>query len=105
MNRPDRTVWVWVRSEGVVMIRAIMVSVGLIAAATSASTVCAEAQSQQSGDQVSPAHGTATSGVAAKSKSKKVWTNDDMGDVTGTISVVGTERPKTTPTASKISSL
>ncbi|HEX3118213.1 MAG TPA: hypothetical protein VHP80_03895 [Candidatus Acidoferrum sp.] len=83
------------------MIRAIVISFGLIAAGTLAGAVCAEAQSQQAGDQESAVHGSATS----KPKSKKVWTNEDMGDVTGTISVVGTERPKSAPTSSKISSL
>jgi hypothetical protein len=83
------------------MIRAIVISFGLIAAGMLASAVCAEAQSQQAGDQESAVHSSATS----KPKSKKVWTNEDMGDVTGTISVVGTERPKPAPTASKISSL
>jgi hypothetical protein len=87
------------------MIRVVAVSMGLIAAAMLASAVCAEAQSQQDTNQASPAHGAATSGAAAKEKNKKVWTNDNMGDVTGTISVVGTERPKPTPTASKISSM
>ena len=87
------------------MIRAIVVCVGLIAAGMFASAVGAEAQSQQGEGQASPVHASATSSAAAKPKSKKVWTNEDMGDVTGTISVVGTERPKTTPTASKISSL
>jgi hypothetical protein len=87
------------------MIRAIVVSVGLIAAGMLASAVGTEAQSQQSGDRESAAQSSATSSAAGKPKSKKVWTNDDMGDVTGTISVVGTERPKPTPTASKISSM
>jgi hypothetical protein len=87
------------------MIRAIVVSVGLIAAGMLANAVCAEAQGQQDTNQSSPAQGAPTSAAAAKPKVKKVWTNEDMGDVTGTISVVGTERPKTTPTASKISSL
>lgn len=83
------------------MIRAIVISFGLIAAGMLAGAVCAEAQSQQAGDQESAVHSSATS----KPKSKKVWTNEDMGDVTGTISVVGTERPKPAPTSSKISSL
>ncbi len=95
----------WVRSEGVVKIRAISVSVGLIAAGMFANAVCAGAQSQQDTNQAAAAHGATTSGAAAKSKPKKVWTNEDMGDVTGTISVVGTEQPKSTPTTSKISSL
>ena len=52
---------------------------------------CAEAQSQQGADQSSAADASG-SGAAAKPKPKKVWTNDDMGEVTGTISVVGTPR-------------
>lgn len=87
------------------MIRAIVVSVGLIAAGMLGSAVWTEAQSQQDTSQASPAHGATTSGAAPKPKAKKVWTNEDMGDVTGTISVVGTEQPKSTPTASKISSM
>lgn len=86
------------------MIRALVVSVGLVAAGMLAGAVCAEAQSQQDVDQASVAHGAATSGAAAKPKPKKVWTNDDMGDVTGTISVVGTVQQKPTTAPSKISS-
>lgn len=44
--------------------------------------------------------------TATKPKAKKVWTNDDMRDVTGTISVVGTPTPQrpARPQASSISS-
>lgn len=87
------------------MIRAIVFSVGLIAAGMSASSVCAGGRSQQDSSHASASQGAATSATAAKPKAKKVWTNEDMGDVTGTISVVGTERPQPTSTASKISSL
>jgi hypothetical protein len=97
------------------MLRALVVSVGFMVAGTLVGAVCAEAQSQQDADQASAPHGAtssgatssgaAGSGAAAKPKSKKVWTNEDMGDVTGTISVVGTEQPRATTTRSKISSL
>jgi hypothetical protein len=94
------------------MIRALVVSVGWLVAGTLAGAACAEAQSQQDVDQASAAHGTSSSGTAGssaagKAKPKKVWTNDDMGDVTGTISVVGPPpAPQTRTIApSKISSL
>jgi hypothetical protein len=72
------------------MIRALIVAVGLWAAGELVCAAGAEAQSQQGSDQTSPATGSA----AAKPKPKKVWTNEDMGDVTGTISVVGTPTPQ-----------
>lgn len=89
------------------MVRAFVISVGFIAAGMSVGAICAEAQSQQDVDQTSAPHGTSGagaggSGAAGKAKPKKVWTNDDMGDVTGTISVVGTPRqvaPKTPATS------
>jgi hypothetical protein len=68
---------------------------------------CAGAQGQQDVDQASP-HSAAPAGDAskvAKPKPKKVWTNDDMGEVTGTISVVGTPQQKPTTMPSRISSL
>ena len=37
--------------------------------------------------------------VAAKAKPKKVWTDENLGDVTGTISVVGSAQPRTTATS------
>jgi hypothetical protein len=87
------------------MIRALIVSIGLVAAGTLVGAVCAEAQSQQDVDQASTAHGATTSGAAAKPKPKKVWTNEDMGEVTGTISVVGTpQQQRQSPTPSRISS-
>jgi hypothetical protein len=82
------------------MIRMLVVSVGLMAAWTLAGAVCAEAQSQQDVDQ-----GSTADSVAARAKTKKVWTNDNMGDVTGAISIVGTAQQKPTATPSKISSL
>jgi hypothetical protein len=81
------------------MIRALVISFGLLAAGTLAGSVRAQPQNQ---DQVAASSGVST---ATKPKAKKVWTNDNMSEVTGTISVVGTERPKPTPTVSKISSL
>jgi hypothetical protein len=87
------------------MIRALVVSTGLVAAGMLAGAVCAEAQSQQDVDQASTAHGAATAGAVTKPKPTKVWTNDNMGDVTGTISVVGTPQQKPTVAPSKISSL
>jgi hypothetical protein len=91
------------------MLRAFVFSVGLMVAGTLVGAACAEAQSHQDADQGSAPHGATsgatTSGAATKPKPKKVWTNEDMGDVTGTISVVGTEQPRATTTRSKISSL
>ncbi len=74
------------------MTRALFFCFGILAVGTLA---YAQLQSPAAGD---------TSG-ATKPKPAKVWTNDNMGDVTGTSSVVGAERPKPTPTVSKISSL
>jgi hypothetical protein len=87
------------------MIRALIVS-ALLAAGMSAAADNAAAQSQQDTDQASAAHSASGSGAASKPKPKKVWTNDDMSDVTGTISVVGTPQQQKPPNApSKISSL
>jgi hypothetical protein len=87
------------------MTRALVVYAGLVAAGMLAGVVRADAQSQQDVDQASAAHGAATSGAAAKPKPKKVWTNEDMGEVTGTISVVGTpQQQRQSVTPSKISS-
>ena len=81
------------------MIRAQIVFVGLIAAGTLACSVNARQQNQ------GQARTSARSATADKPKAKKVWTNDEMGDLTGTISVVGTPQQKPTTTPSKISSL
>jgi hypothetical protein len=78
----------------------LVASFGLLALGALVCPVDAQPQSQ---DQSAATSGNAS--TAGKPKPKKVWTNDDMGDVTGTISVVGTERPKPTPTVSRISSL
>src|ERR1700744_2755418 len=87
------------------MIRALIVSAGLLAAGTLLGAATAEAQSQQDVDQGSTAHGAAASNAAAKPKPKKVWTNDDMSGMTGTISVVGaTQEQKPAAATSKISS-
>ena len=83
------------------MIRALSVSMLLLMLVGAASS---EAQSQQSSDQSSAA-GTSGSAAVAKPKPRKVWTNDDMSEVTGTISVVGTPQQKQPITPSKISSL
>jgi hypothetical protein len=81
------------------MIRALVVSAGFVAVGTLVGAVCAEAQSQQDVDQPSAAH-------AATVKPKKVWTNDNLSEVNGVISVVGTPTPpKQTAAPSKISSL
>jgi hypothetical protein len=85
--------------NGVVMIRALIVSVGLLATGASVGAFAAEAQSQQGAEQAA----SATSS-AAKPKPKKVWTNDDMAGLTGTISVVGTPRQRTLTAPSGISS-
>jgi hypothetical protein len=82
------------------MIRALIASFGLLAAGTMVCPVKGQPQTQ---DQSAATSGEAP--AAAKPKPKKVWTNDNMGDVTGTISVVGTGGPKPTPTVSRISSL
>jgi hypothetical protein len=93
------------------MIRAFVVSVGFIAAGILVGAACAEAQSEQEVDVASAPHGATGSGAAgfgatAKAMPKKVWTNDNMSEVTGTISVVGTPAPqKQTLAPSKISSL
>jgi hypothetical protein len=85
------------------MIRALVVSMGLLAAGTLVGAATAEAQSQQGSDQTSASSGTS---ATAKPKPKKVWTNEDMSEVTGTISVVGTpQQPKAAVMPSKISSL
>ena len=84
------------------MIRALVVSTGLLATGVFVGGA-AEAR-PQSQDQASAAGETA----AGKPKLKKVWTNDDMSQVTGTISVVGTptpQRPATVPGRSPISSM
>jgi hypothetical protein len=89
------------------MIRALIVSMGLLTAGTLVGSASAEAQSQSSDGQTPAAAGTSASDAAAKPKPKKVWTNDDMGEVTGTISVVGTptaQRTAKTQRASPISS-
>ena len=88
------------------MIRALSVSVGLLVVGT---LICgvgatkARPQNQNQSTASSTSDGAAT---PAKPKPKKVWTNDDMGDVTGTISVVGTPTPQrsASPRASSISS-
>jgi hypothetical protein len=88
------------------MIRALIVSILLLTAGMLVGAASAKAQSGQGSDQTSAASGGSGSSGAAKPKPKKVWTNDDMSEVTGTISVVGTaqqQRPAVTP--SKISSL
>jgi hypothetical protein len=85
------------------MIRALIVSMVLLASSTLVGAATAEAQGQQGSDQTSASSGTS---ATATPKPKKIWTNDDMSEVTGTISVVGTpQQPKPTVTPSKISSL
>ncbi len=90
------------------MIRALIVSMGLLTAGTLFGASSTEAQSQQGADQTSSGVASGASASAATAKPKpKVWTNDDMGEMTGTISVVGTptaQRPAKTQGASSISS-
>jgi hypothetical protein len=87
------------------MIRALIVSIGLLVAGMLVGAGSAAAQSQQDVDQSSTAQGAPASSATPKPKAKKVWTNDDMSDVTGTISVVGTaQQQKPAATPSKISS-
>jgi hypothetical protein len=87
------------------MIRALIVSMALLTAGMMVDAANAEAQSQQGSDPTSAAAGTSGSGAVAKPKPRKVWTNDDMSEVTGTISVVGMPQQKQPITPSKISSL
>ncbi|MBV8514857.1 MAG: hypothetical protein JO260_06120 [Acidobacteria bacterium] len=83
------------------MIRALVVSTGLLVAGVLICSAGVAEARPQSQDQTS-ASGTST---AAKPKPKKVWTNDDMGGVTGTISVVGTPTPQGTAVAPRSSSI
>ncbi len=80
------------------MLRMRIAFVGLLAAGV---LVCS-VNAQQQGS----AEASRDASTAGKSKSKKIWTNDDMADVTGTISVVGTPTPQRSgkPPASPISS-
>jgi hypothetical protein len=87
------------------MIRALAVSTGLLAAGVFFAGAGVSEARPQSQDQASAASGAA---AAAKPKPKKVWTNDDMSQVTGTISVVGTPAPQRAglaPGTSPISSM
>ena len=87
------------------MVRTLIVCVGFVAAGMLAGASSAHAQSQQDVDQASTAHGASAPAAAAKPKSKKVWTNDDMSSVSGTISVVGTpQQPASGPRTSVLSS-
>jgi hypothetical protein len=81
------------------MIRAFLVFMGLLAAGTLVSGICAQPQSS---DQTSAQNGAST---AATAKQKKVWTNDDLNGMQGGISVVGTPQQKPARTTSSISSL
>lgn len=81
------------------MIRALIASVGLVAAGTLVCPVHAQQQSQNQ------ASSTTTTPADTKPKPKKVWTNEDMGSVTGTISVVGTPTPQRTAKAQGASSI
>jgi hypothetical protein len=84
------------------MIRALIISTGLLAAGE---LVCGVAEARPQSQEQAATEGGAT---AAKPKPKKVWTNDDMSQVTGTISVVGTPAPQragAAPGASPISSM
>jgi|ERR1700739_5018702 len=44
-------------------------------------------------DSAVPAGGQASTGATKSDKTKKVWTNDEMGSLQGPVSVVGTKRP------------
>jgi hypothetical protein len=84
------------------VIRALLITTGLLAAGVLVGGV-AEAR-PQSEQQTAKDGGVSD----AKSKAKKVWTNDDISEVTGTISVVGTpmaQRAVMAPGASPISSM
>jgi hypothetical protein len=81
------------------MIRALLVFIGLLAAGTLVSAIRAQPQSS---NQTSAQTGAST---AANAKQKKVWTNDDLSEIQGGISVVGTPQQKPARTTSPISSL
>jgi hypothetical protein len=78
------------RSNGVVMIRALVICVGLLTTGMLTASAYAVPQSQDQGTTGTAGDASATS----KPKPKKVWTNEDMSGVTGTISVVGTPTPQ-----------
>ena len=89
------------------MARALTVYAGLVAAAMlvcGGGVAAAQSQDQTAASGSTASGASASSAAAAKPKPKKVWTNEDMGDVTGTISVVGTAQQKPAPTPSRISS-
>lgn len=67
------------------MVRGFMVSAVLLAAPA---LVTARPQSRQP----AAASSSSSSVEATATKPKKIWTNDNLGDVTGTISVVGEPR-------------
>jgi hypothetical protein len=51
----------------------------------------------------STANGPAPAPAGKTEKPKKVWTNDEVGSLQGTVSVVGTKRPEDRPTQSSSS--
>ena len=69
----------------------LLVCVGALRAANSAQDPTASSQTQASG----PSSAAATATVS-KPKPKKVWTNEDLGEVGGTISVVGNPQSSAT---------
>jgi len=69
------------------MVRALVASAALFVAP---SIVLAQSQNQDSAAKSTPS--SSSSPATAPAKPKKVWTNDNMGDVSGTISVVGDPR-------------
>jgi predicted nucleic acid-binding Zn-ribbon protein len=72
---------------------------GLLAAGTLVSDIRAQPQSS---DQTSAQTGAS---AAANAKQKKVWTNDDVSEIQGGVSVVGTPQQKPARRASPMSSL
>ena len=78
------------------MIRALIVSMGLLAAGTLVGATAVKSQTQQGADQTT-ASGASTSVGPDTPKPKKFWKNDDMNEVTGTISVVGKATPPPRP--------
>jgi hypothetical protein len=61
----------------------------ILCAAQSTQTSSAPTTNQ---DSAAPTSGQTSTG-AKSDKTKKVWTNDEMGSLQGTVSVVGTKRP------------
>jgi hypothetical protein len=69
----------------------LLVCVGVLGAANSPQDPAASSQTQASGPS-----STAATATVSKPKPKKVWTNEDLGEAGGTISVVGNPQSSAT---------